>query len=162
MIDYIYNKKVELIDFDLDFLSSLYYIADLYNIEELRLDIIASIPEHVVSDQNFLDIAILAEKNILYQRLSETLYDSAAVFMKKKFGGKIDNVFDFCSEADASGIHGQVLINMMGRMKSLPNPTPQCGNCEQEQSSCLSGHVLSRENFVPEARVQGNGKILTS
>jgi len=167
MIDYIYNKKIELTDFDLDFLSSLYYIADLYNIEELRLDIIASIPEHDVSDQNLLDVAILAENNILYQRLSEALYDSAAVFMKKKFGGKMDNVVNFCSEADASGIQGQVIVKMIGRMKSLPNPTtnPKCENCEQEQPSCFNGHVLTRENFVPGAKVtptSGYGIIYTS
>jgi len=162
MIDYIYNKEIKLIDFDLDFLSSLYYIADLYNIEELRLDIIASIPEHVVSDQNFLDVAILAENNILYQRLSDALYDSTAFFMKKKFGGKIDKVFNFCSETDASGIHGQVIFKMIGRMKNLPNPTPtpKCENCEQEQPSCLNGQVLTRENFVPGAKVvHGNGRI---
>jgi len=153
MVDYIYNKKIELIEFDLNFLSSLYYIADLYNIEELRLDIIASIPEHIVSDQNFLDVAILAENNIVYQRLSEALYNSAAVFMKKKFCGKIDNVFNFCSETDASGIHGQVLFKMMGRMKSLPDPTPKCKNCKQEQPSCLNDQVLTQENFVPGAKV---------
>jgi len=165
MIDYIYNKKTELTDYDFNFISSLYYIADLYNIEELRLDIIASIPEHVVSDQNFLDVAILAENNNLYPRLSESLYDSAAVFMKKKIGGNLDNVFDFCSETDASGIHGQVIVKMMGRMKNLPNPTAKCGNCEQEQISCLNGQVLTRENFVPGAQLTtaiGSRGICTS
>jgi len=163
MIDYIYNKKIELTDYDLDFLSSLYYIADLYNIEELRLDIIASIPEHAVSDQNVLDVAILAENNCHYERLSDALYDSAAVFMKNKFGGNIDNVFNFCSETEteASGIRGHVIVKMMGRMKSLPNTTPKCENCKQ--TSCLIGQVLTRDNFVPGARVTAsNGMIYTS
>merc|ERR1719186_760574 len=167
MIDYIYNKKIELFNFDLHFLSSLYYIADLYNIEELRLDIIASIPVHDVFDQNLLDVAILAETYILYPCLSKALYDSAAVFMKKKFGGKMDNVVNFCSDADASGIKGQVIVKMIGRMKSLPNPTPnpKCENCEQEQPSCFNGQVLTRENFVPGAKVTptvGSGIIYTS
>jgi len=151
MIDYIYSKKIELIDYDLAFLSSLYYLADLYNIEELRLDIITSIPEHVVSEQNFLDVAVLAENNNLYQRLSEPLYDSAAAFMKKKFDGKIDNVFSFFSEIGTSEIQALVLIKIMARMKSLPNTNPKCENCKQ--TSCLNGRVLTRENFVPVARV---------
>jgi len=160
MIDYIYSKKVELIDYDLDFLSSLYYLADLYNIEELRLDIISSVPEHVVSEQNFLDVAVLAENYNLYQRLSETLYDSAAAFIKQKFDGKIDNVFNFFSEIEASEIHGLVLLKIMARMKSLPNTNPKCENCEQ--TTCLNGQMLTRENFVPTAQVtpsNGNGKI---
>jgi len=163
MIDYIYSKKIEFNDFDIDFLSSLYSLADIYNIEELRLDIIASIPEHVVSEQNFLDVAVLAENNNLYQRLSETLYDSAAAFMKKKFDGKIDNVFSFFSEIETSEIHGLVLVKIMARMKSLPNPNLKCENCEQ--TNCLNGQVLTRENFVPVARVtpsNGNGSIWTS
>jgi len=153
MIDYIYNKKIELIEYDLNFLSSLYYLADLYNIKELRLDIITSIPEHVVSDQNVLDVAILAENNVLHQPLSETLYDSAAVFIKKKFGGKIDNVFNFCSETEPSEIHGLVLLKIMARMKNLPNPTPKCGNCHCEQTYCLDGQALTIENFLPGAQV---------
>merc|ERR1712183_759981 len=119
------------------------------------MGIIASIPEHIVSDQNFLDVAILAE----------ALYNSAAVFMKKKFCGKIDNVFNFCSETDASGIHGQVLFKMMGRMKSLPDPTPKCKNCKQELPSCLNDQVLTQENFVPGAKVNmwiWDGPIVTS
>jgi len=163
MVDYIYNKKVGLIDYDHHFLSSLYYIADLYNIEELRSDIIASIHEHVVSDQNFLDVAIIAENNILYPRLSEPLYDSAAVFMKNKFGDKIGNVFNFFSETDASEAHRIVIFKMMARMKSLPNPTPNCKNCDQ--NFCLNDQVVTRENFVPGARVtpaNGNGSIFTS
>jgi len=161
MIEYIYNKKIEWIDYDLNFLSSLYYLADLYDIEELRLKVIASIPEYEVSEQNVLDVAILAEKNVLHQPLSETLYDTAAVFMKDHFDGKIDNVFDFCSETEASEVHALALFKMMARMKTLPNPTQKCENCEQ--TICLNGQELTRDNFVPGAQVTlGNGGIWTS
>jgi len=161
MIEYIYNKKIKWIDYDFNFLSSLYYVADLYDIEKLRLEVLASIPEHDVSEQNVLDVAILAENNILHQPLSEILYDTAAAFMKDKFDGQIENVFDFCSEIEASEVHALALFKMMARMKTLPNPTQKCENCEQ--TICLNGQELTRDNFVPGAQVTlGNGGIWTS
>merc|ERR1712096_14724 len=67
----------------------------------------------------------------------------------------------FCSETDASGIRGQVIVKMIGRMKSVPNP--KCENCEEEQLSCLNGQVLTRENFVTGAKVdRGDGLFYTS
>ena len=52
MIEYIYNKKIVWKDYGLSFLASLYYLADKYDISELRQEIIASIPEHKVSEEN--------------------------------------------------------------------------------------------------------------
>ena len=52
MIEYIYNKKMDWKDYKLTFLASLYYLADKYDISELRQEIIASIPEHKVSEEN--------------------------------------------------------------------------------------------------------------
>ena len=83
MIESIYNKKPDFKALDFSFLISLYYLADKYDIQHLRNEIIASIPEHEITKENFLDVAILAEDNILHPPLSEALFDAAARFVNK-------------------------------------------------------------------------------
>eukprot|EP00092_Neocalanus_flemingeri_P102204 GFUD01130718.1.p1 GENE.GFUD01130718.1~~GFUD01130718.1.p1 ORF type:complete len:242 (+),score=58.43 GFUD01130718.1:52-777(+) len=149
LVQYIYHKKLDWMNYDRGFLSSLYYLAEKFIIEELREEIIASIPKHEVSEENVLDVAILAEDNLHHQPLSDTLYEAAASFLKQKFDGKLENVCNFCSEIDASEANALVLLKMLAKMKILPNP--KCGNCKQ--TSCLNGQVLTRENFVRGATV---------
>merc|ERR1712096_374969 len=110
-----------------------------------------------VSEQNVLDVVVLAEKNILHHPLSDTLYIRATVFMKKKFDGKVDNVSDFCFETEASEIHALAFFKIMARMKTLPNPTLKCENCQK--TICLHGQRLTRENFVPGAQVKVCGTL---
>jgi len=136
MIDYIYNKKIEFVNYELDCLSKLYHLADKYDIKELRFEIITSIPEHEITIENVLAVAILAEENSLHYPLSEALYDVAAAFLKQKFANKVENVYNFFSEAEVSELHGLVLMKMMGRIKFLPNKK-ECDNCKQVP--CLNG-----------------------
>jgi len=154
MVNYIYNKGMDWDECELSFLASLYYLADKYDISELREEIIASIPEHKINDENVLDIAILAESNIHHQPLSDALYDTGASYLKEKFKGKASNVFKFCSENEASDITGLVVYKMLGRMERL---TKVCDNCQS--SPCLSGQTLSRENFVTGASVTSGGHM---
>ena len=98
---------------DLAFLCLLYYLSEKYNIVDLRTEIIASIKVHKISEENVLDVAILAEENILHQPLSEVLYDTATFFLMKKFDGKL---------SQATEVHGLVLMKIMARMKNLTPP----------------------------------------
>jgi len=151
MIDFIYNKKIEFINYDLDCLSKLYYLADKYDIEELRLEIIASIPEHEITIQNVIDVGILAEENSHHLPLSEALYDVAAAFLKQKFANKAENVYDFFSEAEASERRALALMKMMGRIKFLP--LTDCDNCKQTKGSCLNGQEVKCNSAVVGAKV---------
>ena len=74
-------KKSGFEDAILSFLASLYYLADKYNIKDLRDEIVAVIPQHEITKENVLDVAILAEDNILHEPLSEALYDAAVCFV---------------------------------------------------------------------------------
>jgi len=155
MVDYIYNKEMDWDGHELSFLASLYYVADKYDISELREEIIASIPEHKVSDENVLDVAILAEANIHHQPLSDALYDAGAAYLLEKFKGKAGNVYKFCSENDASDITGLVVYKMLGRMEMMPK---ECDNCQK--TPCLNGQTLTLENFVTGANVNIGGTIV--
>jgi hypothetical protein len=141
MIEYIYNKKKDLTDYDLGFRSSLYYLADKYDIEELRKAIIDSIRDYVVSDENVLDVAIMAEENILHQALSEALYDVAALFLQKKI----------------AETHGLVLLKLMARMERLS--AHRCENCPH--IPCQNGKNVNIGSIAPEAKALVSFEILS-
>eukprot|EP00092_Neocalanus_flemingeri_P102892 GFUD01131619.1.p1 GENE.GFUD01131619.1~~GFUD01131619.1.p1 ORF type:complete len:243 (-),score=68.39 GFUD01131619.1:22-675(-) len=151
MVDFIHNKQPDWKECDLSFLASLYYLADKYNVEDLRDMIIASFPDQEVTKDNVLGVAILAEDNILLQPLSETLYDVAARFMKKDFDGKLENALDIFTEVNKK--HALVIFKVMERMKKLKSPT--CEHCKQ--FSCLNGQGVTHQNFVAGATVRDMG-----
>jgi len=149
MIEYIYNKKLVFKDISLSFLASLYYLANKYNIEDLRDEIVASIPEHEVTKENVLEVGLLAEENVLHQELSEALYDAAAGFVKVK--GAVN---DLC--ADENEEHAMVIFKIINRSNKVINRSRKvkselCGNCQQ--TTCLSGQQLTSANFVTGAKV---------
>jgi len=153
MIEYIYNKRMDFKEASLCFLASLYYLADKYNIKDLRDDIVAVIPQHEIKKENVLEVAILAEDNIPHVPLSEALYEAAVCFV---FWNKEIILGDLC--ADGNEEHAGVifkLLNRVGKMKEKKNP---CGTCQQ--TPCLNGQKLTKHNFVKGATVVFNNDSL--
>ena len=145
MVEYIYNKKPNLKDVDLRFITSLYYLGDKYDIVHLRNEIIAHISEQKVSKENVLDMAIAAEENNHHTTLSEALYDAAAGFVKEavnRVGSKFNEVIDLYT--DENEVHALVIFKLLKRVKNYT-----CENCQQ--SPCLSGQNVTRQNFAPGA-----------
>jgi len=149
MLDFIYNKQSDLSMYDLYFLSKLYYLAEKYNISALRNEILSTISQKEVCDENVLDIAIVAELNVAHEMFSETLYESVAVFLLRKFAGKLSNAFDYFSHVEPTQAHGLVLLKVMAKMKNVVPPV--CDNCKAYP--CIDGEELTKANFVVGARV---------
>ena len=148
MIECIYNKQPNWFDYDLEFLSSLYNLAEKYNIAKLKDVIIAEVPKHKVTMENVLEVAILAEKNTLHQPWSSALYNAAAkFFMKKDQGERFDSTLELFSPENTK--HSLVIFKVMERIKELKSE--KCGNCNQ--NPCVTGQILSTENFVAGAQV---------
>ena len=118
MIRFIYNKKTKWQIYDLSFVSSVYYLAEKYDLETLREEIIAAISRYQVSDENVLDVAILAEEKNLHQPLSEALYNVAAIFLSQKFMGNLDEALHYFTEVNET--HAFIIFNLMKHMKNLP------------------------------------------
>lgn len=148
MIECIYNKQPNWFDYDLEFLSSMYNLAEKYNIAKLKDVIIAEVPKHKVTMENVLEVAILAEKNTLHQPWSSALYNAAAkFFMKKDQGERFDSTLELFSPENTK--HSLVIFKVMERIKELKSE--KCGNCNQ--NPCVTGQILSTENFVAGAQV---------
>ena len=152
MIEFVYEKQLNWQAYDLIFLSSLYDLGEMYDIEELRKIIITSIKKYKITNDNVLNVAALAEANTLHIPLSDALYNVATVFLRRKFNGKIENVMNFCSTNEATESHALVLFKMLGRMKNMPQ-IPSCENCKQ--TPCSNGQVVTfKNNFGGRARVE--------
>jgi len=146
MIEYIYNKKMDFKEASLSFLASLYYLADKYNIKDLRDEIVAVISQHEITEENVLEIAVLAEDNILHEPLSEALYAAAVSFV---FENKEIVFLDLC--ADGNEEHAGVIFKLLNRVGKIKERKKPCGNCQQ--TPCLNGQKLTKHNFVKGATV---------
>jgi len=154
MIDFVYNKNPFVSSYELQFLSSLFYVAEKYNISALKNEIIASIIKKEVLDENVLDIAIIAEMNVIQAEFSERLYDRVAQFLMKKFAGKLNNAIEYFSQTEATQANGLVLLKAMARMKTISPPL--CENCKAYP--CMDGVGVSKANFVSGAKVANTGR----
>jgi len=144
MIEFIYNKKLVFKDVGLDFLASLYYLAEKYNLEDLINEIVAFIPEYKITKENVLEIALLAEDNILHKELSEALYSVVVRFVKKNKGV----VKDFYTDVNEQ--HALVIFKIIKRSYEVQGEL--CGNCQQ--TPCMTGKQVTSGNFVKGAKVQ--------
>jgi len=155
MIDFIYNKETNVTSHDLENLCTLYYLADKYNISVLKEETLKAIRNKEISPKNVLDVGLLADKHSKHGELVEVLYETAAASLSKKFNNELDNVVEFYTDIDASATSASVscksLVKIMKRVKKLRKSSPVCDNCEN--SPCIKGKGLTRDNFVPGSRV---------
>ena len=151
-IAFIYSKQLKWKDHDLSILSSLYYLAEKYNVKVLKDEIITFIPEHKIKKKHVLEVATLAEKNIFHSELSQALYLSAASCLKSEFGGEIKRVYDFFTEPGVNESHAIVIFKLMSMMKMVKRDN-YCENCTMPTGRCLNGEGITFANFVPGAKV---------
>jgi len=156
MIDYIYNRVTDVTIYDFENLCSLYFLADKYNINVLKEETLRAIRNKEISPSNVLDVALLADKHsTTHGELVEVLYETAAESLSKKFNNQLDKVVEFYTEIDASATSASVscksLVKIMKRVKRMKKDSPVCDNCEN--SPCMKGKALTRDNFVPGSKV---------
>jgi len=151
MIDFIYNRRVNLSTYDLGILCALYCLGDKYNISVLMEESLREIRCKEILTKDIVNVGLLAEQYHLREQLVDTLYESAAVSLSKKFDGEFTKVIEFFNEirveAPASP-SAMTLMNIMGKVKK----PPVCNNCKAYP--CKSGTKVTKENFVPNADVK--------
>jgi len=153
MIDYIYNKGVDLGTYDLDMLCTLYCLGDKYNINILVEESLEKILSKNISAKNIIHVCLLADQYSIHDKLVDTLYGSAAQSLSKILGDKLTlaKVSQFFSQitADTSASpSAMTVVRILGKVKK---PTV-CGNCKA--TPCKSGTKVSKDNFVNDAEIK--------
>jgi len=152
MIDFIYDKKADVSIYEWDILCSLYYLGEKYNIKILKKESLKAIRSKEITTENVLNVGILADQNSVHEELAETLYETAAIGLSKKFGGEVTKVQQFFNELNATeaptGTSSfKSLVNIMARVRKLA----VCKNCKA--APCLNGREITLENFEPGAAI---------
>ena len=112
MIDYIYNKPLNLNEYDVNVLVSLYYLADKYIISDLSAEIVTAVAECGVSRENVLDVAVMAEASP-HPPLSEALKKAVHSFLEEEFNNDATAILKFLTEADEYEKHALVILNVL-------------------------------------------------
>jgi len=153
MIDYIYNRRVDLSTYDLDTLCALYCLGDKYNINILMEESLKEIRLKEIPAKNILDVGLLAEHEqySLHEQLVETLHDSAAQSLSEKVDDECSRVIEFFNELSVEAPANPSPTTLMKIMGKVKKPTV-CDNCKA--FPCKNGTNLTKENFVPNAEVK--------
>jgi len=156
MIDCIYNKQIDISMHGFRFLGKLFYLAEKYCLSALQTEIIKVISKKKICDENIFDVVAVAEENVYHELFSETLYERVAKYLLGKFAGNFEIAINFFSQAEAIQVDDLVLSKVTSKMKNVKLPV--CYNCKS--CPCLDGEGVTKDNFVPEAKVvnrNGNG-----
>jgi len=151
MIDFIYDKKVDVSIYEWDILCSLYYLGDKYNIEILMKESLKAILSKEITTENVVSVGLLADQNSVHEELADTLYEAAAKGLSKMFDSeyadevvvKVQQFFHELetSEAPTSTSSFKSLVKIMARVRKLA----VCKNCWS--IPCLNGKEITKENI---------------
>jgi len=152
MINFIYIKKTDMEQYDYEVLCSLYYLADKYNISALKKEVLKAISTKSIPATEILSVGVLADLNSVHEELVETLHEAASQSLSKVLKGDMNKSIDFFNQIDLvnTPISSNGLVQILARMKKNIEQTV-CQNCKA--SPCLSGVSVTRENFVPGAKL---------
>jgi len=161
MINFIYTKETDVSIYGFEMLCSIYYLAEKYNINALKEEILEAINTKDISVDDVLNVGVLADKHSAHDELSETLNVAATQSLEKIFDGQLSKAINFFTEinADSSPALCRSAVKMMAKLKTIPlaaklKTIPSaavCSNCKA--SPCLNGVGITRTNLVPEAKV---------
>jgi len=159
MIEFIYNKQTDVSIYDLDIMCSLFYLGDKYNINALKEEILKAIRGKNFPYEKVVEIGPLADQFSVHTELADTLYEAAAQSLSKKFCKdpvKVENFFTTQLDVMAASacISCKSLVRIMAKVVRIASE-PVCGNCKV--SPCIKGAKVTRENFVPEAKIIVSG-----
>merc|ERR1740137_145581 len=148
IVEIIYNKKPNLKAHNLRFLASLYYLADKYNVKNIRDNIIASISDIAVNKGNFVDVALLAEETVQHKAFSDVLYEALVPAVDS-----FTKVVVMC--ADVGETHGPTIFKILRRIGgNVKTGKLKCVGCLQSLLNCKDGDGLTPQNFIKGAQVR--------
>eukprot|EP00092_Neocalanus_flemingeri_P016058 GFUD01017382.1.p1 GENE.GFUD01017382.1~~GFUD01017382.1.p1 ORF type:complete len:277 (-),score=58.96 GFUD01017382.1:27-857(-) len=156
MVEFVYNKDLDWNAFDFHIHCSLYYLAEKYNIVDLKSTILSFIADNqLVNMENVMEVACLAEENSHHEPLSDLLYQNCVSCLEGNFQGSYNEVVKFCADSELySEAYPRVFPKLM---KQLSKSFLTCSNCSK--LPCIDGAEPTAVNFKSGARVRKVGGI---
>jgi len=151
MVNFIYDKKTNVGNYDHDLLCSIYYLADKYDIDALERETLEAIKCKEISAENVIDVGVLAIQYAVHDKLAEALYEASAKSLSMIFNGDLNKAAEYLSKMDSDD--SLDLIRYKSALKIITRfpTTIVCVNCKV--FPCITGVRLTRDNFVKGAKI---------
>ena len=133
MVEFIYDMNHDWKSYSLNFLADMYYLAEKYHLDVLKVEVLAAVGQYQVRRTNFLEVATLAEKQSHHTALSKCLYKMAAQFLKRELNSDFKEVLKLFSEVEADPndtTNSFILHKLMTTLNDLSPPLSPSYNCK--------------------------------
>jgi len=151
MINFIYNVNIDMNIYNFEILCSLYNLGEKYNIKAIKNETFLAISNKDIPEEEILGVCVLTDQYSVHEELKEALQKAIAQSLSKIFEGDLNKAIDFFAQNDKNDkpISAKTLAQILARLKK--RKSRMCHYCRS--SPCLTGVGLTRENFVPGAKV---------
>jgi len=157
MINRVYDKETNMRDYDFDMLCSIYYLSDKYNITALEEETLDAIKSKKIQLKDTIQVGVLAiQQHAVHGKLAATLLEASAQKLARtfnEFNGDLNKALEYLSKVNGDNSLDLDLIKYRSVMKivaKMRNITA-CSNCKV--FPCITGVKLSKDNFVPGAKI---------
>jgi len=149
-LDILYNEKIQLKDMNLMLLGDLFYLADKYQVDEIKAAILEDINLRQVNIEDVIEVLTVVESKSQLVQFAESLYKLCLKVVLKSSDNicKLFNMSDPDDESTSRMLHRFMII-----AHTLKDEIDQvCNNCQQ--FPCLDGSIVClNNNFVENAEV---------
>jgi len=160
-LDILYNEKIQLKDMNPMLLGDLYYLAEKYQVDEIKVAILEDINLRQVTIEDVIEVLTVVESKSQLVQFTESLYKLCLKVVLKS-SDNIWKLFNMSDPDDEST--SRILHRFMIKAHTLKDENDQvCNNCQQ--FPCLDGSRVDLNSFVVNAvtmrRSRLVGEVLT-
>jgi len=152
-----FYEDVDISLLDIKSLAELFYLADKYDIDELKEAIVENLEGQADNDDDPLiavEAALLGMSYDVFPQLSEALFKKSVKLLINNFGScnelKVRELFDLSRNGDNDKNLDKVQDAVLQKLKIAT----LCPNCQMVQAECLDGSFVTGDNFVSGAFVK--------
>jgi len=154
-IDILYNVKTELKDLNPTLLGDLFYLAEKYQVDSVKVAIVEDVKLRQIEIKDVLEILKVAESKSQLVQFADSLYKLCLKVILKSSDNiiKVFGMFDPDVEDECTS---RMLHRLMFKAKYLKDDLDEsdgklCSNCQH--FPCLDGLAVNLGNFVKNAAV---------
>ena len=159
-LDILYGVDGDLKEKNLKFLGELFYLAEKYQVTDLKTAIVEVVESTSIGMKDVLDIMTIAEATSHLEQFSESLCLLCVKLVLSSSVEGLAELFNMFQVEESTSCLLHKLMSKVDDLKSKVKVEESCKNCRQKP--CIHGSLISKDNFVGKARamMSGNDKIM--
>jgi len=159
-LDILYHVDVDLKDKNLKFLGEIFYLAEKYQVNDLKTLIVEVVESLKIGMKDVVEIMMIAERTSRLEQFSESLILLCVELVLSSSTETLAEMFDMFEVEESTSYLLHKLMSKVNKLKDKVNVVGPCKNCRRKP--CINGEVITHINFVEKACafMKGYDKIL--